>query len=125
MKVLLARPPRRDLRDAGLPVPPLGLAYIASALREAGHEVDLVDAYALGWSWSAFEQALASNKPDVLGLSAMTPVADVAARAAKLARPHVGRIVLGGPHPTAVEHGKLGRQWTSQLGPEQEHGQRP
>ena len=104
MRVLLARPPRRDLRDAGLSVPPLGLAYIASALREAGHEVDLLDAYALGWSWQAFEESLISRRPDVLGLSAMTPVADVAARAASLARPHVGRIVLGGPHPTAVKH---------------------
>ncbi len=107
MKVLLARPPRRDLRDAGLPVPPLGLAYIASALREAGHDVDLIDAYALGWTWTAFEGELARRRPDVLGLSAMTPVADVAARAARLARPHVGRIVLGGPHPTAVEHAVL------------------
>ena len=104
MRVLLARPPRRDLRDAGLSVPPLGLAYIASALREAGHEVDLLDAYALGWSWQAFEESLIKRRPEVLGLSAMTPVADVAARAARLARPHVGRIVLGGPHPTAVKH---------------------
>lgn len=105
MKVLLARPPRRDVRDAGLSVPPLGLAYIASALRESGHEVDLLDAYALGWSWRRFEATLRAERPEVLGLSAMTPVADVAARAARLARPHVGRIVLGGPHPTAVEHG--------------------
>lgn len=102
MHVLLARPPRRDLTDAGLPVPPLGLAYVAAALLQAGHTVDLLDAYALGWDWGRFERALAAARPDVLGLSAMTPVADVAARAARLGRPHAGRVILGGPHPTAV-----------------------
>jgi radical SAM superfamily enzyme YgiQ (UPF0313 family) len=104
MRVLLARPPRRDLRDAGLPVPPLGLAYVAAALRLAGHDVEILDAYALGWSWARFGQHIAAARPAVLGLSAMTPVADVAAQAARLARPHVGRILLGGPHPTAVHH---------------------
>ena len=102
MRVLLARPPRRDPSDAGLAVPPLGLAYIAASLRQAGHAVDLIDAYVLGWSWQRFHDELAQRRPDVLGLSAMTPVADVAARAVKLARPWVGRVVLGGPHPTAV-----------------------
>lgn len=102
MRVLLARPPRRSPREAGLCVPPLGLAYIAASLRSAGHTVALLDARALDWTWERFEQAVKERSPDVLGLSAMTPVADVAARAARLARPHVGRIVLGGPHPTAL-----------------------
>ena len=107
MKVLLARPPRRDRRDAGLSVPPLGLAYVAGELQRLGRPVEIVDAYALGWSWSRFEQELATKRPDVLGLSAMTPVVDTAWRAARLARPHVGRIVLGGPHPTAVKRQAL------------------
>ena len=102
MKVLLVRPPRRDRNDAGLSVPPLGLAYIAAVVREAGHSIEILDAYATNMSWGAFAQHIAQQRPDVLGLSAMTPVADVAARAVNLARPHVGRIVIGGPHPTAV-----------------------
>ena len=104
MRVLLARPPRRDRTDAGLPVPPLGLAYIAAALREAGHAVDIVDAYALDWTWQRFHDELMQRRPDVLGLSAMTPVADVAARAVRLGRPWARFVILGGPHPTAVRH---------------------
>jgi anaerobic magnesium-protoporphyrin IX monomethyl ester cyclase len=83
-------------------VPPLGLAYIAGTLRADGREVELVDAVAEGWSWERFEAEVAARRPDVLGLSAMTPVADIAYRAARLGRRHAGRIVLGGPHATAV-----------------------
>lgn len=102
MRVLLARPPRRDRSDAGLAVPPLGLAYIAASLRQAGHAVELLDAYVLGWSWERFGRELSQRRPDVLGLSAMTPVADLAARAVRLGRPWARHIILGGPHPTAV-----------------------
>ena len=102
MKVLLVRPPRRDVWDAGLSVPPLGLAYIAAAIAESGHEVELVDAYSLGLDWSELEELIARCKPDVLGLGTMTPVAETAYRVAALARKHVRWVVLGGPHPTAV-----------------------
>ena len=87
MRVILARPPRRESGDAGLPVPPLGLAYVGAALRAAGHTVDIIDAYAQGWTWARFADVLAQRRPDVLGLTAMTPVADLAARAARRARP--------------------------------------
>ncbi len=102
MNMLLVRPPRRNRHDSGLSVPPLGLAYIAAMVRDAGHRVEILDAYALDMSWATFEAEIARRKPDVLGLTAMTPVADVATRAITLARPHVSRIVIGGPHPTAV-----------------------
>lgn len=107
MRVLLARPPRRDPLDAGLTVPPLGLAYVGAALREAGHTVEILDALALDWGWERFGAALAERRPEVLGLSAMSPMADVAARAARLGRPHARWVVLGGPHPTATRHAVL------------------
>ena len=80
----------------------LGLAYIAAMARSLGHSVEIIDAYATGMSWSGFEQRIQELQPEVLGFSAMTPVADVVARAVRLCRPHAGKIVLGGPHPTAV-----------------------
>lgn len=103
MKFLLVRPPRRDAWDAGLSVPPLGLAYVASALREGGVHVEILDAYALGLTWDEFEQALSKSDAEVLGLGTMTPVADSAYRTADLARDFFDFIVLGGPHPTAVK----------------------
>ena len=101
--MLLVRPPRRNARDAGLAVPPLGLAYLAGELRRQGRPVEVLDAYALGLSWSELEAEIRRRRPRVLGLGTMTPVADVAYRAARLARPHVGTVVLGGPHATAVK----------------------
>ncbi len=102
MDVLLARPPKRDPNQMSLAVPPLGLAYVAASLQQAGHRVRILDAAVQGWSWERFERELAQTRPEVLGLSAMTPVADLAGRAARLARPHAQHIILGGPHPTAV-----------------------
>lgn len=41
MKILLINPPIREDRPANFP--PLGLASVASSLREAGHDIDLLD----------------------------------------------------------------------------------
>ena len=100
--MLLVRPPRRNTRDAGLAVPPLGLAYLAAELRAQGRPVEILDAYAEGMSWDEFAAEIRRRRPKVLGMGTMTPVCDVAYRAAELARPFVETIVLGGPHATAV-----------------------
>jgi anaerobic magnesium-protoporphyrin IX monomethyl ester cyclase len=102
MRVLLLRPPRRDHRDVSLVVPPLGLAYLAGALRQAGHEVALLDARAEGLDWARLEARLAGARAELIGVTAASPVRDLAARAAAVARPHCRWLVMGGPHPTAV-----------------------
>lgn len=100
--MLLVRPPRRDRRDAGLPVPPLGLAYLAGELRRCGRPVEILDAYALGWTWERFERELAQRRAPVVGMGTMTPVSDVAYRAARIAKQQGSTVVMGGPHATAV-----------------------
>ncbi len=107
MRVLLLRPPRRDRADVSLAVPPLGLAYLAGALRRAGHEVSILDARADGVGWRRLGARVAAAEPELVGITAATPVADLAARAADLARPHCRWLVLGGPHPTAVGEAAL------------------
>lgn len=98
---LLLRPPPRRSGARGLLVPPLGLAYLASSLQQVGLPVTLLDAWGEGLSWQETCARVATLRPAVLGLSAMTPVADVAEYTAQLLRPLVGHIVLGGPHPTS------------------------
>ncbi len=102
MRLLLVRPPRRDVQDAGLGVPPLGLAYIAAAARQSGHQVEILDAYVTRLSWARFETEVARRRPDAIGMTVMTPMVDVVARAVRVVRPYTGLVVAGGPHPTAV-----------------------
>lgn len=104
MNVLLIRPPRRNIYDAGLSVPPLGLAYIASSLRKQGHEVEILDAYALRWSWSKMSQHLQNIFVDVIGFTVMTPMLDTVIKATKIVRSSCKYLIVGGPHPTAVKH---------------------
>jgi anaerobic magnesium-protoporphyrin IX monomethyl ester cyclase len=102
MRVLLLRPPRRDRRDVGLAVPPLGLCYLAGALRHAGLRVQLLDARAEGLGWRGLGERIRVARADLVGITAASPVADLAARAAAVARPHCRWLLLGGPHPTAT-----------------------
>ena len=80
----------------------MGLAYIAASLETHGHQVQILDAYALRLSWEDFLSQVQNLRPDVLGITAMTPTADTAAKTISAVRPWVPFLVLGGPHPTAV-----------------------
>jgi radical SAM superfamily enzyme YgiQ (UPF0313 family) len=101
-KVLLAKARFTTYHYAGM-VPPLGLMYIAAALRQRGH---LVRIYESGQTWadtSRFVQAATTFRPDVVGLSATSFEAssmESMAAAARTALPGVP-IVVGGPHATA------------------------
>ena len=46
MKILLVNPPARNKNSGSFGVPPLGLAYIAASLRQAGYQVNIKDALA-------------------------------------------------------------------------------
>ena len=82
--------------------PPLGLAYITSALRQSGYEVTLVDMQGLLMDGEALANRLVELKPDLVGITAMTPTIPVALRVADIVRRVIpdARIVLGGVHPT-------------------------
>lgn len=97
--------------------PPLGLAYIASALERQGHKVRIIDRDALlhkhSLSFSkADEETLRLIKdfhPDLVGFSATTPnMSDVfqQARTIKDSFPGV-KIIVGGPHPTGEPEATL------------------
>lgn len=98
MKIILVQPPSRDLKREDVVVPPLGLAYLASALEREGHSVKILDAFAQGWSWVDFAEGIKKERADLIGIGGMTPTIDNTLRAVKICRPHTRYIVIGGPH---------------------------
>ena len=83
---------------------PLGLAYVAATVREAGHEVRIIDAYSMGTAASEIRSTIKSFQPHVVGISSLTPQWPDARKLVELARevdPEV-LTVVGGPHVTAL-----------------------
>ncbi len=90
--------------------PPLGLLYLAAVLRDAGYEVRLLDLRARKEPISAHAETIAHFAPDVIGLSAVIPEANVL----RLAAPQLKRlaprakIVVGGPYANSSTWEALG-----------------
>jgi radical SAM superfamily enzyme YgiQ (UPF0313 family) len=90
------------LAGAGTYLPPLGLAYLAAAVRDR-HEVRIVDAEVLGWTERELLDEVARWSPQVVGLTVVTPALPRVlsiCRALKAKNPSV-ITVLGGPYPSA------------------------
>src|SRR5947207_420686 len=103
-RVLLAK--ARFLNEGGMgAVAPLGVLYIASVLREAGHQVRVFDAGEL-WDPNPFREALRTFRPAVIGISAITIEARVMEQMARVVREELPDvpIIVGGPHATAYPH---------------------
>ncbi len=66
MKILLISPNKEDLPD---PVAPLGLAYIAAALLDAGYRVELLDMCFVEHDEQVLAEKLSSYAPDIIGIS--------------------------------------------------------
>jgi anaerobic magnesium-protoporphyrin IX monomethyl ester cyclase len=84
--------------------PPLGLAYIASALMADGHRVSAVDLNVSGLNLNRIAGIIERERPDVVGISAMTETITnglAVARAVKSIAPET-IIVVGGAHPTIL-----------------------
>ncbi len=100
MKVLLTRPPGRP----HYVVPPLGLLYVAAALRAAGHQVGLHDPTAVRGGSQAFLLRLRADAPDVVGISAHSCELAAARDVARMVARHLpdAVTVLGGAHVSAA-----------------------
>lgn len=98
MKILLVYPPYSIE-----PNPPLGLAYLASTLEEAGHDVKITDMTPLNMKVEEdILQEIKSFQPTVVGISFMTPLVRKAEKIASLVKSVSKNIqvVVGGPHAT-------------------------
>ena len=88
--------------------PPLGVAYVAAVLREAGHEVEIFDATFARRPLQALEQQLKRSRYDLIGVSVMTSMLDAVAEVVRICRQYSDApIVAGGPHATVEPEGTL------------------
>ncbi len=104
-QVVLINPPIPGATPA-LKVPPLGIAYLASALRNAGISVKIIDAPALGLDLDGAARAVSILQPEIVGITSTTPLSKSAYRLGKKIRRDAKWLILGGPHPSAVK-GKI------------------
>jgi radical SAM superfamily enzyme YgiQ (UPF0313 family) len=102
MKVILINPSPSEFSPSKFIMPPLGLAYLYSALDEVGVDVKVIDADALGLTTSDLAESVKKEKPDIVGVTSLSPTILNTFETLKAVRPHTDILVLGGPHPTAV-----------------------
>jgi radical SAM superfamily enzyme YgiQ (UPF0313 family) len=99
MRVLLINP---FYPISETPSPPLGLAYLAAVLEEAGLECLVLDLVVYPYSEALLAEQMNDFRPDLVGLTAVTMTVDHAltvVRAAKRIAPEA-LTVMGGPHVT-------------------------
>lgn len=107
MKIILINPwyPIKDfLYRVSRVTPPLGIAYIASVLKEHGQNVKILDMVAANTQYEELKHYVMKERPDVVGMAASSPTLDYVNQCASIIRnvaPEV-KIVIGGPHPTLL-----------------------
>ena len=110
MDVILFNAPVTIRNEHARLTPPLGLAYLASAVRERGYSVSAVDFNVSGLNLRRVDSIVAYDKPAIVGISAMTetyPNALAIALRVKETSPETV-VVLGGAHPTIMPEAVLG-----------------
>ena len=114
MKVLLVNPPYEGNINTWTPEstnraigaqPPIGIASLAAMLEREGIPVSILDANALGYGKTEIREAILRERPDIVGITAMTLIsinATAVARISKEALPEAVT-VIGGPHVTLFQ----------------------
>jgi len=113
MKIFLIVPPQLSAIDPSLPAvlqeeedptPPLGLLYIAASLEKSDkqklHQIRIIDCQLEKINHEKLRNILTEEKPDVIGMTAMTfnmPTIIQVAEIAKQVDANI-KIILGGPH---------------------------
>lgn len=106
MRFLLVAPPKRGIARHEEAIP-IGLGYLATTLRNLGHQPDLQDCLINQWGVQELLDYISQSKPDMVGITvysqALRNVREILERI-KIRHPEIITIV-GGPHPSAVpEH---------------------
>ena len=92
-------------------IPDIGMGYLASLAREAGHEVDILDCWLENYSLDDFEEHIRKTQPHVVGVKAYSTDLELLRemyRRVKRVSPAI-RTVMGGPHPSTESGQRLMR----------------
>lgn len=101
MKILLAYPHREDAyRKVGFVLPPMGIAYIATVLRDCGHAVTIAD-------FSVTDRKVDFSDFDLVGISADTSRYKSGLVLAHEVKKAGAKVVMGGPHVTYLDEETL------------------
>lgn len=103
IEVLLINPPREIPQRTDFP--PLGLAYIASYLKQNGVNASVLDASS--FSWKSLKKAVKEKAPYIVGITCWTVERGQSFKVARLVKEILpnAKIIMGGHHATAFpEH---------------------
>jgi anaerobic magnesium-protoporphyrin IX monomethyl ester cyclase len=93
MRILLLNPSSTDTyQSVGVMLPPLGLLYIAAAVRHRGYDAHVVDQ-------SVDKRTIDYTSFDVVGIHSDTTRFYKAMKLARQAKAAGAKVVMGGPHP--------------------------
>lgn len=97
MKILLINPPAGSIYSMlRLKTPPLGLAYVAAVLKEAHHQVKIIDLNVESKDY----RTLPYSDFDLVGISVDTMRYPISQKIAEAAKKHKKLVVAGGQHVT-------------------------
>ncbi|MBU0957482.1 MAG: B12-binding domain-containing radical SAM protein [Nanoarchaeota archaeon] len=84
-------------------VPPLGLGYLATALRKEKFSVDILDCSREGLDYKGFEKRIRKLNPKIIGIQVFSYDVNPVKKAIKIIKKIDSeiKIILGGAHPTS------------------------
>jgi len=103
-KILFINPNTMYLGQKLTVFPPMGILYISSMLLKAGYDVKVVDADTDNLSFSDIQGVVSEYRPKIIGITMNTLQSRAAFETAEqLKKLNDLKIVVGGPHPSALK----------------------
>ncbi|MFH0913379.1 MAG: radical SAM protein [Candidatus Omnitrophota bacterium] len=108
MRVLLIAPIKDNYWGIAQ-YPPVGLGYLATALRKSGHSVEILDCVKEKMSFTGLENFIKKNRFDIIGITVWSLSLKEVKRSLRIIKENSpGTVtVIGGPHPSALPEGSL------------------
>ncbi|MCW3995553.1 MAG: B12-binding domain-containing radical SAM protein [Candidatus Bathyarchaeota archaeon] len=112
--LMTTAPPEKSPWGMAGKLPPLGLAYVAAALRKNGYAVEIYDNYLMERSIEEVKAEIRRRQPEIVGITCSSLTYTRCVETAKAAKEAYSacKIVVGGPHPsympqTMLEHKEI------------------